>query len=493
MTRLRFSLTTNQRFLLRSVAIIVFGLFINQLLQTVGTSIVARVLNDPVRFGEVNLLLQIFGMIALFLNVGFNSALVYTFSTDKEEAVKTKLRLALTGSAFFGVVVSLIVAALSPLLAAVYQLPSLQNALIISSIMLVFNSVINIGVSSFSGTREFGTQAFFMVITTIFSTAGTVLGVLWPVGEQPLLWCVSFWMGIGAVAAAIFILWKVQRVHRPVWLGRISVREMWRMMKYGIPMWGGNIAKAFQQPFLVMLIGSSSVIAVGHLSNALRITGFIGIVTWAFMIVTFPFVAESSRDVQESKRRGTLCIRYNNLILYPLTLAICLFPDEINGFLFGESYNSGDSATYIRLLALGIFFSSVGRLGGSILAGLGRTKANFWVMIVAGIFVVAIVPFTAGHHPVLSVWMYTGGWAVSALAMIWFFYHEGFVLNWWRAYGEPVLPTLAMGLLMLAGRYTGPLFAVFIMLGVAALLLGTLYIETKSLQIRALRMLRHKG
>ncbi|MDQ1908931.1 oligosaccharide flippase family protein [Paenibacillus sp. GD4] len=481
MQKLWLHFNEHQRFLLRNVSIIVIGLFINQLLQTVGSIIIARMVNDPVQFGEVNLLLQIFGMIALFLNVGFNSALVYTFSTNTQEAVQNKFRYALAGSTFFGIVISFIVAALSPLLASVYRLPALQTALVLGSIMFIFNSIVNMGVSSFSGNRNFATQAVFMVIMTTFSTLGTIAGVLWPLfGDHDVLWGISFWMGIGAVLTAMITSWRVHAVHRPRWFGPLPLSELREMMKYGVPLWAGNIAKAFQQPFLVMMIGSTSVVAVGHLANASRITGFIGIVTWAFMIVTFPFVAESSQNLQESKRRGTLCIRYNNIILYPLTLLICMYPDQINGFLFGAEYATGESAIYIRLLALGVFFSSVSRLGGNILAGIGRTKANFWVMIVAGIFVITLVPLIASNNPVLAVWIYTGGWAISALSMIWFFYLESFTLDWWEAYGEPLLPSALMGIMMEIGHYTGSGFPVFVVIAMISLIGMTAWIEART-------------
>lgn len=479
MRKIRFYLGVNERFLLRNFTIILFGLFFNQLLQTVGSIILARMLNDPGKFGEVNLLLQIFGMVSLFLNVGFTSSLVYTFSTDAEEAIRNHFRWALIGSTAFGAVISLLLAALAPLLSQAYHLPALKGALLVSAIMFIFNSIVNVGVSSFSGNRDFGTQAFFMVIMTTFSTLGTLAGVWIPPGDDRYLQGVSLWMGAGSVLTAAFICWKAETVHHPKWIGPASLSGMKRMMKFGVPIWAGNIAKAFQQPFLVMMIGSSSVVAVGYLSNALRITGFIGIITWAFLIVAFPFVAESSRDLAESRRRGTLCVRYNNLLLYPLTLAICLYPNEINGFLFGDSYTTGESATYIRLLALGVFFSSFGRLGGNILAGLGKTRANFWVMIVAGIFVIAIVPFTAAVSPILSVWIYTGGWAVSAVSMIWFFYREGFTLDWWKSYGEPLIPTLVMGAWMEAARFADAFAPWLIGAGLVCLLGLTLFIEMK--------------
>lgn len=487
------SLNETQRFLFRSVSIISLGLFVNQMLQTVGSIVLARVLGDPGLFGEVNLLLQIFGMVGLFLNVGFNSSLVYTFSTDAGEARQNRFRLALLGSTFFGVVVSLLLAASAPALSRFYHLPALREALIMSSIMLVFNSVANIGVSCFSGNRQFGTQAMFMVIMTVFSTLGQIFGVLWPIRQGNLLLGVSLWTGAGSVAAALIIMRKVQKVHRPAWSGPVPFGKLWKMMKYGVPLWAGNIAKAFQQPFLNMIIGSSSVVAVGYLASASRITGFIGIVTWAFMIVTFPFVAESNGNLPECRRRGSLCVRYNNILLYPLTLLICFYPNQINGFLFGDSFNSPESAAYIRLLALGTFFSSVGRLGGNILAGIGRTKANFWVMIIAGIFVIILAPFLAAANPVWAVSIYTGGWAVSALAMIVFFFIEGFPLEWWKAYGEPLIPSLVMGILLVAGRFAGSLAPLFIILGVLCMLVLSVFIETAGWSPRGIRKIRKTG
>lgn len=470
-------LTDTQRFLLRNVSIIVLGLFTNQMLSTGGSIILARVLNDPTQFGQVNLLLQIFGMASLFLNVGFNSSLIYTFSRKPVEAVQTNFRVALYSSTAFGIIFGLLLGASAPYLANFYHMPELKGAIILSSIMFIFNSVLNIGVASFSGNRDFGTQAFFMVITTSLSTAGTVVGVIWPMGNMNLLENISLWMGVGAILTALFVCWKVERVHKPKWFGNIPLQEIRSMMSYGVPSWAGNIAKAFQQPFLMMMVGSSSVLAVGYLANGFRITGFIGIITWAFMIVTFPFVAESSQDLEESKQRGTSCIRYNNILLYPLTALICLFPNQINGTLFGDSYTTGDSSTYIRIMALGVLFSSVGRLGGSILAGIGKTKANFWVMIVAGIFVIAIVPFVADESPVLAVSIYTGGWAVSAIAMIAFYYYEKFPLDWWKSYGQTLIPTLLMIAILELGQLARGWYPLFLCAGLLALVIMTIVIE----------------
>ncbi|WP_243633123.1 hypothetical protein [Paenibacillus xerothermodurans] len=85
------------------------------------------------------------------------------------------------------------------------------------------------------------------------------------------------------------------------------------------------------------------------------------------------------------------------------------------------------------------------------------------------------------------------GWAASALSMIWFFYHEGMTLDWWKAYGEPLLPSLIMGAWMEIGRFAGSFFAAFVCLGVASLLALTLLIEARSVKARTPSLFRPKS
>ncbi|MBO9607141.1 MAG: oligosaccharide flippase family protein [Paenibacillaceae bacterium] len=476
MSKLVLSPNENAKFLLRNVSVVILGLFANQLLETFGGIALARMLHDPVAFGEVNLLLQIFNMIALFLNVGFNSALLFAISVNPEEAKRNEFRYSLHGSLYSSLAIGLLVVFLAPHLSRIYDVPALHLALILGTVLIAFQSIAAIGIAIFSGARSFVSQVSFMVLLTVCSTGGMLLGIACAVRGGTLAG-VSLGMGIGSIAATGVVIWRVWKVHAPALRGTVPLRKLAKQLKYGVPLWAGNIAKAFQQPFLVMMIGSSSIVAVGYLTNGLRITGFIGVITWAFMIVAFPFIAEKSADRAEAVKRGTLCVRYNNLLLYPLTLIILLYPDAINGFLFGTSYVSGDSGVYTQLLALGTLFSSVGRLGGNILAGAGRTKANFWAMLASGIVVVALVPLLASDNPLLAMWIYLAGWIGSAASMIGFYYYEGFVLKWRQAFVEPLLPTAAMGAVLGVGNYAGSLFPLFLAAGLLLLVGLTVYLE----------------
>ncbi|MCU6792460.1 hypothetical protein OB236_10000 [Paenibacillus sp. WQ 127069] len=92
---------------------------------------------------------------------------------------------------------------------------------------------------------------------------------------------------------------------------------------------------------------------------------------------------------------------------------------------------------------------------------------------------ITLVPTTAASRPVLAVWIYTGGWSISAICMIWFFYLENFTLNWWKAYGEPLIPSLFMGLFMEVGRFTGGWMTSFVVVGIICLIVLTMYVELR--------------
>lgn len=441
-------------YLLRNTAVILLGLFVNQVLQTVGSGIMARIVATPTLFGEVSVMLQILGMSGLFLNVGLNSSLTYLLSRHGAKAVKAAYSPAFNGSIVAGVAVAILIVATAPMLSSVYHLPQLSLGLMIGAAVLIFNSLTNIGLAAYSGMRQFVMQSILMVTTTLLSTTGMVIGVLLDRDHASILWSVSGCMALAALVTCVVVLWRVKRSYHPPHFGALRLRSLRAMLRYGVPMWAGNIAKAFQQPFLVMVTGLSSVVAAGYLSNGLKIAGFLNIVTWAFNVVALPFLSEVAQDSQKASLRGTLCFRYNNYVLFPMTLFILLHPRAITLALFGAQYVTPDSGAYVRLLSLGVLFSSIGRLGGTLLGGLGRTRANFWVMVVSGVVVFVAAPLLIPIDPLLGSWAYMLGWGISAVSLFWFLLHDGLPLHWRRAFLDPLVPSLvAMGAIWLAGLW----------------------------------------
>ncbi len=468
---------TLRMYLVQNTGIVLTGLFINQLLQTLGSGIIARLIPSPAVFGEVNLMQQILGMSGLFLNMGLNSALTYLVSRHGKKAIGVSFHVALAGSAAVGLLMACVVTICAPFLASSYHLQQLMIALFVGSFILIFNSLTNVGIATFSGMRRFLSQTILMVATTLFSTTGTVFGVWFSDrGSSALLFVAAFTAVASALTSLVVLSTVRKQYDLSVWV-RIRRKTLGSMLRYGVPMWAGNIAKAFQQPFLVMITGATSVVAAGYLSNGLKIAGFLNIITWAFNVVSLPFLSEVAHDASQASQRGTMCFRYNNYILFPLTLFICAFPQQLTYALFGSKYVTADAGAYARLLALGVLFSSIGRLGGTMLGGMGRTRANFWVMVVSGAIVFVLVPIVTRINPLYGSFVYMCGWALSAVSLFWFMVRDGLPLHWRKAFVEPLLPSICAAVFLMIGANLKSLDVYTLFIGAVCVLFITWLME----------------
>ncbi len=453
-----------RRYIIVNTSIVLLGLAVNQTIQTLGGVVMARVLPNSTLFGEVNLLQQILGMSGLFLNLGLNSALTFQLSRSSDGASDGNFGITYYASSVVGLAVAGILISLSGVFARVYGVEPLKWGLVAGAGLVIFNSMVNVVISFFAGKRDFTMQSTFMVVTTGLSIGGVLFGI-WKGGSGDGLF---LHLGLGMTAAAALAAlasgWMVRhRYHTTFKLALGWKTELSGMLRYGIPMWSGNLAKAFQQPFLVMVTGAVSVVAAGYLSNALRVVGYLNIVTWAFNVTSLPFLAQTSKDPRQSYMRATLGFRYNNLLLFSLTAITCAFPHAIALALFGQRYAGADATQYIRVLGIGILFSSVSRLGGTMMAGLGRTRANFWTMVVSGVIVLVMAPLFVRHQPVLGAWIFTIGWGLSAVATIFFCRLDGLWMNWRIAFIEPFEASfLLLLVLMLRMLFHGPLLALLI-------------------------------
>lgn len=441
-----------EAFLVRSAAVVFAGLFVNQTLQTLGAVLMAHLIVRQTFFGEVSVLQQVLGMSSLFLNLGLNTATTFWIAKHGRRAATATYASGFWGSVAAALVAGLILSALSPAISSAYHAPELEPALIMGSGILVVSAASNMAVAVFSGLRRFFAQVTLMVTVTFFSVAGTVLGVMWVAGRTQDLYLVNVAVFTGDLfAMAIALLWIHKSVGAPLFI-RLRPLSFGRMLRYGLPTWAGNIAKAFQQSYLVVVTGATSVVAAGYLSNALKIAGYLNIVTWALNVVALPFLSQVIHSRKGAATRATLCFRYNNFILFPMTLGICLFPHDLLLGMYGPHYVNHNAVLFTIFSAIGVLLSSVARLGGTLLAGLGKPRANFWTMLVSGAVVFFAVPLAAAHHPVLATVVYAAGWALSAASLFLFLTLEELRVEWRAAFGEPLLPTLFAGLLLEAGR-----------------------------------------
>ncbi len=473
------STQTLRSYLIANIAVIFIGLFINQTLQTIGGVVTTRLLHSQTLYGQVSVMQQVLGMSGLFLNVGLNSATTFFVARHGKKALASIFGPAFLFSILGALLVALVICGLSPTIATIYHIKALAPALDVGSVSLLLSAAINMCVAVFSGMKKFVVQSMMMVTTTLFSISGTILGVWWYLSSPSSLYLINVGVFCGGIVTLTIALLYLTRQFHIRFFVPVRLKTVWRMLRYGLPSFAGNIAKSFQQSYLVIITGGTSLIAAGYLNNSLKIAGYANIVTWAFNIVSLPFLSEVMRSPIQSRERATLCFRYNNLVLFPITLLICLYPDPILYALFGSYYVSKEADQYTVLTAIGVMFSSVSRLGGTLLAGIGKPRANFFTMIVSGSILFVIAPIAAAHQPVLATFVYVIGWMLSAITLFYFLFKDGLRLSWRAAFIEPMIPTFMLWVMLELGLQDKSIDMVTFPLAVLCSLLGTYFLEKR--------------
>jgi O-antigen/teichoic acid export membrane protein len=428
------------RYLLSNVIVVFLGLLTNQVIQTVGAAVLTRIIANPARYGEVNVLLQILGLVGIFLSLGLNSALTYVLATKRANH-EHAYWLALMMGVGFGTLLAALLSIFAGVLAHLYHLPPLAPALFMMSLVLILNSVTNVVMAVLSGHKLFRLQSVALIIPVLSTTTGMVVAVAAGLSRHVLLEA-----AIGQVAGTVVGLAAVTllaRRHLPSRRGASDWTMLRPLLRYGIPMWAGNIAKSFQQPFLVIIMGLVSLSAAGYLSNALKIGGFLNNITWAFNIVVLPWLSEVQGRRDLVRTRATMAFRYNNYLIYPLATLVILERHPIAVAVFGARF--AHTGAYVLPIAAAIGCSSFSRLGGTLLAGIGQPRGNFWPMAAAGLITLVGVPIMLGHaNPLLAVYPYLLGWVAATALTIVFAIKDGLYLDFLDAFGRPALPSLFM-------------------------------------------------
>lgn len=436
-----------RRLLLRGYLAALGGLLVLQVAQLLTGALLARVFPDAALYGRVNLVQQVAGMAALLLGLGIDAALIYDISRGKN--AHASFGTAFRSSAWYAAALTGTLVLLAPHIAYMYGAPAMVPELRAGALGLFPAAIINTAQACWIGWGRFGSQAAATVVTQVAGALGLAGGAVLYTSDPAVG---AFLVSAGAsVLVAGFIVRIIAREgdFRIRLIGPMS--EWPRMARYGLPVWFGNFFKAYQGPLIIMLTGAASLAEVGYLSNAFRLSGFAGIITWAFMIVTLPFISGAPSDVQAD--RANLCMRYNLYLLLPATALLCLYPTELNVWLFGPQF--APAARYLPLIAGGTLLSGFARLTAQCLAGMGKTRVTALLLFLPGATVGVLAPLLVPRQPVLGAWIFLGGWAVSALSALILLPRNGLVIDYRATLGRPLAAVAPLVGAVLLGQWVG--------------------------------------
>jgi PST family polysaccharide transporter len=433
-------MTADARGLKRQVATGIFWVALAQVISRglayVTTLILAKLL-APAAFGLVGTAMLAINALALFQDLGFESALIYRrkdvdVSSDTAFYTVILMSLAITG----------VTVAASPLIAGFFRQPEVTPILQVLALTVLITSFGRVPLVLLSRDLDFRRRIFPELTSSVVASVVAIVLAFRGFGVWSLVWREM----IRAVLVTVLV-WFVSPYRPRVRFNRGIARDLFNYGKHimasqSLIFMITNVDNAIVSRYL----GSAALGAYGFAYNttnqpATQVTSIIGQV----MFPAFSKMADGDPAQARAMRARyyLVIVRYVTWITTPITVAMILFaPAFING-LYGDKWAA--AIVPIQLLALYGFIRSIAANMGSVFRAMGKPQ---WLTYIA---VWRLVTMVVLLIPVAQRWGINGVSWLSAIVAVVDFVISAWLINKlidapWHAYARMLAPTWAAAL-----------------------------------------------
>lgn len=389
---------------------------IQQVFQ-LGISILLMRLLGPDAFGLIAMVAVFTGFMRVFSDFGFASALVQ--SREVTEAHRSGV---FWFTVLVGLALTLLVAAISPLVAAFYGDPLLRPITAAVGLTFILSAPAGVPTALLQKALRFKQIASVQVAATIVSSAAAIALALGGAG----VWSLVAQSVVGA-AAGSFLVFLVSD-WRPRW--KLDFRSLNDLLRYGAGLTGFNVLNYWSRSADNLLVGKFlGATALGIYSRAyslmvLPLTQVVAVL----QPVLFPALAEIQHDPQRVRGAYLRANRLITFITFPTMFGLFAVANPFVTALLGSAWTG--VIPLIQILAMAgllntvanptgwlfqsqgrtdwmfrwsLFASSVRVLGFCIGIWIGTVEAVAWSYTIGGVFLTPLVVALAGRLVDLSL------------------------------------------------------------------------------------------
>lgn len=345
--------------------------------QFVIVVILAQLLS-PHDFGVLAMAMVFTEFTVMFVDMGIGQALI-----QKQDAEDAHYCSAFWLNVALGLILMLVMAALSPLIARFYRQPGLGPVVAALSLNFVLASLTVVQQSLLTKEMEFRKLAFRDIGAVI--VAGVVaIGLaragwgVWSLVAQSLTFT-----AVNAAAVWGLSSW------RPKF--SFSFRHVKDIFHFSLHMTGSNAVNQLARQMDKLLIGrflGSEALGLYALAYKLMLIP-VENVTWVVNKVMFPAFSTIQHDLDRVRRTYTRMLKAVALVTFPLMVGLFVSAPEVVRVLFGPQWES--TTVLIRLFCFCGMAQSLTALGGPIYLSQGRPDIQWKMTMVNAVLVVASI------------------------------------------------------------------------------------------------------
>lgn len=400
--------------------------------------LMARIL-CPEDYGIVGLLTIFLNLSSVFIDSGFNSALIQ--KKERTEADYSTVFFFNLGVATFFYLLLFFAA---PWIAAFYRIPLLTDVMRIVALGLPLNALCAVHRTRMTIQLNFRAQAVITLIALLLSGGAGLLLACLGYGVWALVW-----QGIASAVLTIVLFWGVARWRPQLTFSTASFN---RFFSYGWKHLCSSLINQIYAELYTLVIGRKfSAADVGYYTRANSYAALpTGIVSETVVRVNFPILAQVQDDNTKLVAAYRKLLRMPVYLLAPILFGLGALAEPLIACMIGEKWLP--CAPYLTVLCFGALFSPLTYINLNLLYVKGRTDCVLKLELIkkplAFLILLSLIPFGI-------FWMCVGKAVYDVIAFMFNCYYTKKILNYglW-AQVKDIFP-----ILLNAGVMAGIVFA----------------------------------
>lgn len=353
------------------------SMLIVTVLQFAKLAILARFL-DPADFGLMAVMMVVIGFSQAFQDMGLSNAII-----QRQNITHTQLSSLYWLNIASGILLCLIVLAISPFVAKFYDEPRITGLMGMLSCVFILVAIGNQYRVLCQKKLDFRTMETINVIAAIAALSVAITLAVKGFGVLSLVVAMITQAGL---ASTLFLWVGLRRYHKPSLIYRHS--ELQGFYGFGLYQMGERSINYISANADKLLIGK----LVG-----MNATGFYNL-AWQLIIfplskinpivnkVAFPVYSKVQDDPAALNRYYCFNVKALSIVTMPLLAFLLFFSHEVVRLVFGEGWAA--TAELLPALAFVGIIKALGNPGGAIILALGRADVGFWWNVVWAISIV---------------------------------------------------------------------------------------------------------
>lgn len=357
-------------------------------------AILARYL-DPADFGLMAIIMVVIGFSQAFQDMGISNAII-----QRKNITHTQLSSLYWLNIGSGIILSIIIVAMSPLVALFYDEPRITELIVILSSVFILVAIGNQYRVLCQKALDFRIMEIINMIAAIVSL---VVAITLAVQDFGVMSLVVAMLSQAGIASLLFLWVGLRRYHKPSLIYRHS--ELQGFYGFGLYQMGERSINYISSNADKLLIGKLvGMNAVGFYNLAWQLIIFpLAKINPIVNKVAFPVYSKVQNDPVALNRYYSFNVKVLSMVTIPLLAFLFFFSHEIVSVVFGEGWEA--TAGLLPALALVGIIKALGNPGGAIILALGRADIGFWwnvmwaISIVTGLSIGLLI-FPSAHTAV---------------------------------------------------------------------------------------------